>query len=142
MRREPNGSFSRDWELQLQLPAANMAQCPSSETASGLPRNTWKPSPHSMPTSDHIRLGYPASGSMDNDEASVSGADWSPINICIPHLPCHGPPTLSGFWVLIPKLGSFPAYPQFFIWRKNRHESAITDMGRDSGISRADLVLG
>lgn len=61
--------------------------------------------------SDHIHLGNLALGSMDNDETSVSGADWSLIRICIPNLPCHGFPTLYGFWVLTPKQGSFSAYP-------------------------------
>ena len=101
MRREPNGSFSKDWQPQLQLPAANMAQCPSGETEGGLPRNTWKPSPHSMPMSDHIHQGYLASGSMDKDEASGAGVDGSLIHICILLHPCHGFPTSSGFWVLI-----------------------------------------
>lgn len=54
VRKEPS-SLPETGNLKSSCPAANMAQCPSGKTASGLPRDTWKPSAqHAREDSDSL----------------------------------------------------------------------------------------
>lgn len=79
---------------------------------------------------------------MDNVQTSVPGTDQALITPFVPFLPCQDLPTLSvrRFWYLH---GLLPYVPTASLYlEENQHKRVISDVVRDSGISRADLVLG